>query len=173
VQFAYPAEFRRRFGAELTQLAVDRQRHGGVAVWRVVWSETYDAARAAPALRWESNVTRVVVVSVLAAVAIVAAMAVKLLLIPVVLIALACWFSWSHAWRPVAATQPRRWIRWLVAGAASIAVAIAIPAIDGGELNGFWWSAAAVALLGGVSMIIAGLLLATSSQGTTRATGLG
>jgi hypothetical protein len=174
VQFAYPASFRRRFGADLMQLARDRWWHGGVGVWRIVWTETCDAARAAPALRWESNMTRVVAVSVLAAVAIVAAMAVKLLLIPVVLIGFACWFSWGRAWRPVAATQPaRRWVRWLVAGAATIALAIAIPAIDGGELNGFWWSAAALALLGGVSMVVAALLLASSARESTRAAGLG
>ena len=115
VQFAYPAEFRRRFGVDLTQLALDRWRHEGVGVWRIVWSESCDAVRTAPALRWESNVTRVVVVSVSAAVAFVAALAVKLLLIPIVLIALACWLSWGRAGRPIVARQPaRRWVRWKI-----------------------------------------------------------
>jgi hypothetical protein len=174
VHFAYPAEFRRRFGPDLTQLASDRWRHEGVGVWRIVWSESVDAVRTAPALRWESNVTRVVVVSVLAAVAIVASVAVKLLLLPVVFIALACWLSWGHAGRPVPAPQSaRHCVRWLVAGVASIAIAVAIPVIDGGELNSFWWSAAAVALLSGVSMVVAGVLLASSARRTTGVAGLG
>jgi hypothetical protein len=169
VQHAYPAEFRRRFGAELTQTAVDRWRHDDVGAWQIVRTEIWDAARAAPVMRWESNMTKVVVLAVLTAAAIAAAAAGQLLLlIPIVLISAMGWYSWNRSQQPVAATKhTRRWAAWIVGGAVSISIAFAIPAIDGGELSAWWWSAMAIAGLAGITMLAAGLLLAINHRNTT------
>ena len=53
---------------------------------------------------------------------------------------------------------------WLIAGGVAIAVAIAIPAIDGGELNAFWWTVMALSMLGGIGMAITGASLAVGSR---------
>ena len=52
----------------------------------------------------------------------------------------------------------------MLAGGVAIAIAIAIPAIDGGELSEIWWSVMMLTLLGGIGMVITGVLLAVSGR---------
>lgn len=67
--------------------------------------------------------------------------------------------------RPVASgAGSRRGLWWLAAGLAGIGAGIAIPAIDGGELNGFWWTVMALALLAGIAMTIAGVVTVASDR---------
>ena len=163
---AYPAEFRRHYRAEMVQLLLDQRRHGARPMWRILLRETIDAARAAPRMRWESTMNRVVIIAVgvTAAVAVLLSRG-ALALIPVGLIALVAWFLWGRRLGPIApAPSSRRWARWLAAGGAAIAIGIAIPQIDGGELNALWWTAMAVALLGGIAMAIIAILLAVSDR---------
>ncbi len=49
-------------------------------------------------------------------------------------------------------------------GVLAIIAAVAIPAIDGGELNELWWTVMAIALLGGIGMAITGVILAASDR---------
>jgi hypothetical protein len=163
---AYPAEFRRHYRAEMIQLMIDERRHGTRPTWRILLRETFDAARTAPQMRWESTMNRVVIIAVVATVA-VAALLTRgaLALIPLAIIALAAWLLWGRRLEPIApAPSSRRWARWLAAGGAAIATGIAIPQIDGGELNALWWTVMAVALLGGIAMAVIGILLAVSDR---------
>ncbi len=55
--------------------------------------------------------------------------------------------------------------RWLVLGAAAVAVAILIPAIDGGELSEAWWTVMAGFFLAGTALLITGVVKLASGSG--------
>ena len=78
----------------------------------------------------------------------------------------AAWFQWGRSLQPIApARSSRRWLSWLLAGGVSIAIGVAIPQIDGGELNSVWWSVMAITVVGGIFMAVIGVLLAVSDRG--------
>jgi hypothetical protein len=161
----YPAEFRRRYGDEMIQLLIDRQLHEQRTTSLALLNETVDAVRTAPRMRWESPMNRTVVIVVAATLAIAAAIVAKVMLLPLALLAIAAWFMWGRRSPPIAsAASSRHWMRWMLGGALAIVVAVAIPTIDGGELNEFWWTIAAVALLGGIAMAVTALVLAASGR---------
>jgi hypothetical protein len=165
VLFMYPTEFRRRYRDEMIQLLLDRQRHEQRPPALTLIHETIDAVRTAPRMRWESPMNRTVIIIVTATLAIAAAIAAQVLLIPIALAALAAWLIWGRQPRSVeSATQSRHPMRWLLAGGSAIVIAIAIPAIDGGELNGFWWTVMASALLGGIGMTVTAVIMATHDR---------
>jgi hypothetical protein len=165
VLVAYPSQFRQGFGAEMEQLLVDRRRHEARSEWRILLDETVDAVRAAPRMRWESPMNRIVILAVFGTMAITAALVAQLALLPLAAAGLAAWFAWGRSMQPIAsAAAPRRGLTWLIAGGVAIAVAIAIPAIDGGELNALWWTVMMLALLGGIGMVIAGASLGISGR---------
>lgn len=162
---AYPPAFRRAFGDEMVRLLIDRRRHEGRSEWRIVLEETVDAAHAAPRMRWESPMKRIVILAVVGTMAIAAIVVAQLALIPIAVLGLAAWFAWGRPLQPIApAAASRRWATWMIAGGVAIAIAIAIPAIDGGELNAFWWTVMALTLLGGIGMAVTGALLAVSGR---------
>ena len=90
-------------------------------------------------------------------------------LIPIAGVAGAAGIWWSRQGKPVRpkASGSRRGFAWLVAGAASVGVAGAIPAIDGGELSEFWWTIFALSVLGGIAMVLTGLTHALGIRGAT------
>jgi hypothetical protein len=162
---AYPAQFRRDFGAEMVRLLIDRRRHEARPQWRILLRETVDAAHAAPRMRWESPMNRIVILAVVGTVAIAAILVAQLALIPLAVLGLAAWFAWGRPLQPIApAADSRRWVTWLIAGGVAIAIAITIPAIDGGELNALWWTVMMLTLLAGIGMAITGALLAASDR---------
>ena len=161
----YPAEFRRRYGDEMIQLVIDRHRHEQHSTSSVLLHETIDAVRTAPRMRWESPMNRTVITIVAATLAVAAAIVANVLLLPLGLAAIAAWFAWGRPARPIAPAGPtRHWAGWLAGGVVAIVVAVTIPAIDGGELSGFWWTIAALALLSGIGMTVTALVLATSHR---------
>ena len=163
VLLVYPSQFRRGFGAEMVRLLIDRRRHEARSEWRILLEETVDAAHAAPRMRWESPMNRIVILAVVGTVAIAAILVAQLALIPLAALGLAAWFAWGRPLQPIApAAASRRWLTWLIAGGA--AIAIAIPAIDGGELSELWWIVMLLTLLGGIGMAITGALLAASGR---------
>jgi hypothetical protein len=165
VLFAYPAEFRRGSGAEMVRLLIDRRRHEACSEWRILLDETVDAAHAAPRMRWESPMNRIVILAVFGTAAIAAILVAQLALIPLAVLGLAAWFAWGRPLQPIApAAASRRWVTWLITGGVAIAIAIAIPAIDGGELNAFWWTVMMLTLLGGIGTALTGALLAVSDR---------
>jgi hypothetical protein len=167
VLLAYPAPFRREYGTEMEQLLVDRNRRDSRVAGRIMLREVLDAVRVAPRLRWETPMNRVVIIAVAATVAIAALLAgAALALIPLAVVALAALYLGRRSLRPIApAHSSRRWAWWLLAGGVSIGAGVAIPQIDGGELNSLWWSVMAVAVLGGIVMAVIGILLAVSDRG--------
>ena len=109
--------------------------------------------------------SRIVILAVVGTAAITAILVAQLALIPIAVLGLAAWFAWGRPLRPIApASASRRWLTWLIAGGAAIAIAIAIPAIDGGELSELWWTVMMLTLLGGIGMAITGALLAVSDR---------
>jgi hypothetical protein len=165
VLLAYPAQFRRGFGAEMVRLLIDRRRHEAYSEWRILLDETVDAAHAAPRMRWESPMNRIVILAVVGTVAVAAILVAQLALIPLAVLGLAAWFAWGRPLQPIApAVASRRWVTWLTTGGMAFAVAIAIPAIDGGELNALWWTVMMLTLLGGIGMAITGALLAVNGR---------
>lgn len=165
VLLAYPSQFRRGFGAEMVQLLIDRRRHEVRSEWRILLDETVDAAYAAPRMRWESPMNRIVILAVAGTAAIAAILVAQLALIPLAVLGLAAWFAWGRPLQPIApASASRRWVTWLIAGGVAIAIAIAIPAIDGGELNALWWTVMMLTLVGGIGMATTGALLAASGR---------
>jgi hypothetical protein len=165
VMLLYPREFRRRYGDQMVQGMIDQHRHQARRTSSVLLHETFDAVRAAPRMRWESPMNRTVILVVAVTVAIAAAVVAKVVLLPLGLVAAGCWFLWGRQAQPIAsATSSRRWLRWLTAGALAIGAAVAIPAIDGGELNELWWTVMAVALLGGIGLAVTGVVLAASDR---------
>lgn len=163
--FAYPADFRRRYIDDITQLAIDRHRHDHVSAWRILADETADTLRTAPLQRWETTMGRIIIISTIAAAALIAALVAQVMLVPLVLVLAACAVAFSRGRRPIAADQPRhRWVPWLVAGVVGVGAAVAIPLIDGGELNAFWWSAMALAGILGIVALIASLLMALDGR---------
>jgi hypothetical protein len=167
VLFAYPPSFRLGFGDEMVRLLIDRRRHEGRSEWRILLEETVDAAHAAPRMRWESPMNRIVVLAVVGTLGITAILAGQLALIPIAVLGFAAWFAWGRPLQPIAPiAASRRWAPWAIAGGVAIAIAIAIPAIDGGELDAFWWTVMTLTFLGGVGMAITGALLAVSGRAT-------
>jgi hypothetical protein len=67
--------------------------------------ETVDAAHAAPRMRWESPMNRIVILAVVGTVAIAAILVAQSALIPVAVLGLAAWFAWGRPLQPIA---PRR-----------------------------------------------------------------
>jgi hypothetical protein len=165
VLLLYPAEFRRRYRDDMVQLLLDRQIHEQRHALLVLLDETFDAVRTAPRMRWESPMNRTVIIAVVGTVAIAAALVAKVMLLPLGLLVLAAWFLWGRRARPIASVSASsHWMRWMLAGALAIVIAVAIPTIDGGELNEVWWTVAAVALLGGIAMAITAMVLAASAR---------
>jgi hypothetical protein len=170
VLLAYPSEFRHAYGDAMVQSLVDRHRHDGTRLMALMVREVVDAARVAPRMRWESPMNRIIIVITGATVATAVALAVSLwALIPIAgAVCAAGWWA-SRQGRPIrpATSGPRRGLAWLVAGAATVGVAVAIPAIDGGELNELWWTIFALSLLGGITMMLIGLIQALNNRRTT------
>lgn len=166
VLLAYPASFRRDYREAMVQSLVDRHRHDELRQLPLVVGEIVDAARAAPLMRWESPMNRMVIVVIGATVAVAVAVAVgPWALIPLALLALVAGGWWWAQSRPIARTAPsRRALLLLAAGISGIAIAVVVPAVDGGELNGFWWTVMAVSLLVGIAMIIAAILVAIGDR---------
>jgi hypothetical protein len=153
----------------MVQLLIDRQRHGARPPAVALWDELCDAVRAAPRLRWESPMNRTVILVVAGTVAIVAALVAKVVLLPLGLLGAAAWAMWGRAGRPIApSSSARHWLGWSVAALLAIGTAVAIPAVDGGELDEVWWTVMAIALLGGIGMAVTAIVLATSQRAHRR-----
>lgn len=167
VMLLYPAEFRRRYGAEMVQLLIDRQRLEGRHAPAVLLHETFDAVRAAPRMRWECPMNRTVIVVVAGTAAITAAIVAKVVLLPLGLLAIAAWLAWGRGSRAIAsASSSHHWMRWMLASVLAIGVAVAVLAIDGrdGELDELWWTMMAISMVAGIAMAITAVVLAVSGR---------
>ena len=108
---------------------------------------------------------RTVIVIVTATLAVAAAIVAQVVLVPIAVAALVAWFLLGRGSQPIASpSASRHWKRWMLAGGLAVVVAIAIPAIDGGELNEVWWTVMALAMLGGIGMIVTAVVLVASDR---------
>jgi hypothetical protein len=168
---AYPPAFRREYGPVLLQNVMDQRRIEGTPLWRVAIREIADVAATAPRMRGESPMTRFVAAVGTLTVCVVAAIAIGPLAVLAVLGAAALlWFGSVRA-APTAegAARAGSSSRWLIGGLAALAGAIAIPLIDGGELNAMLWSVMAVLGVAGVALLVIAALSRSSSKGLPRA----
>ena len=160
----YPADFRRRYGDDMVRLLIARLRHDERRAALGLLDETFDAVRTAPRMRWESPMNRTVIIAVAGTVAIVAALVAQLLLVPP--------SRCSGRLAPMGTTAAAICLAFIIASLDAVdarrctrdPVAVAIPTIDGGELNEIWWTVATVALLGGIAMAITAVALAASAR---------
>ena len=107
---AYPAEFRRAYGADLAQLIDDRIRHEGAPGWQVLLGEMYDATLSGPRMRWESFMNRVIILAALSTVAFLAAIAFSpFVIVPIVAVAMVALTVGLRHDAPITATSTRRW----------------------------------------------------------------
>lgn len=108
---------------------------------------------------------RIAVFAVVSTTAIAAILVAQLALIPIAVLGLAAWLAWGRPLQPIApSAASRRWATCVTTGGVAIALAIAIPAIDGGELNAFWWTVMMLTLLGGIGTAITGAILGLSGR---------
>jgi hypothetical protein len=163
---AFPPAFRREYGPVLLQSLLDQQRVEGTPLWRVAVREIADVAATAPRMRGESPMTRFVVAVGMLTVCVVAAIAIGPLAVLAVLGTAALLWCGSARSAPTAEGAARAGSppRWLVGGLATLAGAIAIPLIDGGELSQIWWSVMAVLGLAGLALLITAVSLMLSSR---------
>jgi hypothetical protein len=157
----------------MVQSVVDRHHHDGVHLTPLIVSEVVDAARAAPRMRWESPMNRIVIlITGATGVAAIALAVSPWALIPTagaMCAAGSWWVRQGQPFRP-ATSGLRRGLPWLVAGAGAIGLAVTIPAVDGGELSGFWWTIFAISLLCGVAVMMIGAVYSLSKGRTTAPT---
>ena len=159
----YPREFRGEFGDDMVQTFVDRHRYERRSSFGLLAGELVDAALVAPTMRWENPMNRILwLASGPAAIVLVLALvgAGPIVVVPLLGVVVALFVVARGRDRfDVPVDAPRRAGMWAVGGALAIAVGVAIPAIDGGELNAFWWSAMALSLLAGMVLLTTALLL--------------
>lgn len=166
VLLAYPAAFRRDYGAAMTQLMLDRRHLESRPLLSLVFGEVIDAARTAPRMRWESPMNRIIILAVGTALAAAIALAAgPFALAPIAIAALALGMWWVRQNRPIAPDRSaHRGIAWSAVGLTGIGIGILIPAVDGGELSEVWWTAMAASLLVGIAALVAGIILAVSDR---------
>jgi hypothetical protein len=159
----YPSEFRHRYSNAMVQSLVDRHRHDRMRLSTLIVREVVDAARVASRMRWESHVNRTIILITGTTVAAAIALAVSPWLLIPIASAVFAFGSWAsrqgRSVRPSTAGSARG-VAWLLAGVVSVVTAIAIPAIDGGELSEPWWTVFALCLIGGIAMMVFGAVRA-------------
>ena len=169
VLFAYPAPFRRRYGAEMTRTVRDLRRHRGtgrLALWARIGA---DVVTTAPRMRWENLMSKPTTISLTAllAVAVLAAAVgspLLLLLVAAVVAVLVVLSRRSGRSRPAVAgpASTAGWYRWVGAGAASFAIGAAVLVVDGDELSEPVWLAWAASWVLGSVLVLFGLVLVST-----------
>ena len=166
---ACPRDFRREYGDAVIRNVLDRLHHSDEPAWRIGAGEIFDTIASAITMRKESAMSRFVLAAIAVTVSIVAALAAgPVALAAVVLAATAVFLGSARRGASVENTASAGGaLPWFVGGAAAIAAAIAIPAIDGGELSAAWWSAMAALIVIGVIAAVTGVGVATRRMRAT------
>jgi lysylphosphatidylglycerol synthetase-like protein (DUF2156 family) len=160
---ACPRTFRSEYGDAVVRNVLDRRRHGHEPAWRIVCGEVFDTIASAITMRKESAMSRLVLAVIAVTVSVVAALAAgPVALAAVAVAAVAVYLGSAHRGASIdRVAHVRGAIPWFAAGAVAIAAAVAIPAVDGGELSAPWWSAMAALILIGVGAGVAGVSVVT------------
>lgn len=155
---AYPRSFRDQFGPDMTQLFLDRRRHGANGT-ALVLREAGDCLRTAPRLHLEGSMSRTVIIVLLTATVTLALAGGPIGLIPAALLAVVLVLRRDE--RPIGASG-WHWWTWFAAGAAALAIALIVLAIDGDELTTAGWTIAFVSFNAAVVLALVGLATGAS-----------
>jgi hypothetical protein len=159
VLHAYPARFRREYGEAMSQAVRDRRVHEHRSALLTFASECIDVARTAPRMRWESPMTRVVLIVIAATAAIAAVLAAG----PLSLVLLASVVAFGLLVRVgrdrdvEAVLRNRRWVPWAAVAIIALGSAVAIAQLADGELSEVWWSVMALCGLVGIATAVVAL----------------
>jgi hypothetical protein len=167
---AYPTRFRREYGDAMSQAVHDQIAHEHRSAMQIFARELTDVARTAPRMRWESPMTRVVLIVLGATAAIAAVIAggpLSLLLVGGV----AAFVLLVRAGRDrevEVVLRNRRWVPWAAGAVIAFGAAVAIAQLADGELSGVWWSVMALCGLVGIATAVVALsiVLTRRSDGT-------
>ena len=161
---AYPPSFRREVGAEWARTWRDLRTHGGRGTVGLLVAIVGEVLVTAPRLRWRAlgdpaQGILVVAAGTVGLVAVVLGSPAVLLLVAAAVVLAALQGAGSD--RPVAATAPRRWGRWLGAAAGAFLVGLAVLAIDGDDdLSSAAWAAWMLSWSAAIVLALIGLGLA-------------
>ena len=160
---AYPARFRHEYGDAMRQVVRDQLVHDHRSAMRILAGELIDVARTAPRMRWESPMTRVVLIVVGATAAIAAAIAtgpLSLVLIAAVVVALGLLLRAGRDREVEAVLRDRRWVPWAAVAIVTLGAAVVIAQLADGELSEVWWTVMALCLLVGIATAVVALSVA-------------
>jgi hypothetical protein len=159
---AYPARFRHEYGDAMRQVVRDQLVHDHRSAMRILAGELIDVARTAPRMRWESPMTRVVLILLGATAAIAAVIAtgpLSLVLIAAV-VALGLLLRAGRDREVEAVLRDRRWMPWAAVAIVTLGAAVVIAQLADGELSEVWWTVMALCLLVGIATAVVALSVA-------------
>jgi hypothetical protein len=161
---AYPGEFRREYGGEMRRLLDDELRHGAGGSLRTSARLVSDVVRTAPRMRWESNMSRVILVSCAIALAVITfAIGSPILVLGLLVIALLVYLAAvrNNPGRTITAPpeRARGWYWWLLAAAGLVVAGFVVLAVDGDELSSIGWSLWMVTWGAAIVMAVIGIIL--------------
>ena len=161
---AYPARFRREYGDAMQQTLRDQVAYEHRSALRVLTRELTDVARTAPRMRWESPMTRVVLIVLGATLAIAAVIAGGPLWILAVaaVVGFGLLVGAGRDRRVEATLHNRRWVPWAIVAVIGIGAAVAIAQLADGELSEVWWSVMALCGLVGIASAVVAALIAVT-----------
>jgi hypothetical protein len=166
--WTYPPAFRREYGDEMLRRVGDELRFGSVGPWRTGTRLVWDVARTAPRMRWESNMSRVVLVSVAVAVAVIAGfVGSPILLLALLAIAFLAYLALvrDNPGRTITAPpeRARGWYWWLLASGGFVLAGFGVLTIEGGdELSEIGWSLWMLTWGAAIVMLVIGIVLAVT-----------
>jgi len=170
---AYPAAFRRDYGAEMSRTLQDLKNHGGASRWRLAAHVAADVVLTAPAMRLESLMSRPTAVTGLLIVALFCGLAFvgQVVGSPVFLAVLVAGvgvvtiLSRRHGRPIVSDRRPGApWQRRLTAGLAALAVGTVILIADGGELSEPAWAVWALSWTAGIVLVLSAFVTGVSQR---------
>lgn len=158
---AYPADFRRAYGADIAQLMDDRIRLDGTPGWQLLLREMFDATLSGPRMRWESFMNRVIILAALGTVALLAALAASpFVIVPIVAVAMVALTVGMRHDAPITATSARRWRYVLAPGVTLVTLGAVLIATADGDLSEPLWATMAISLVAGFALTITGVAMA-------------
>lgn len=162
VLLAYPASFRRDYGAEVLRCIEDLHRHDGIGRGRLALLVSLDVLLTAPRMRMETLMTRMIAFTLTVSAVLLASLLISpiaLTAVPVLVVLMALGVRRDL---PLAADDPRRARSraFIFRGVAALAIAAALLLVNGGgELSEPLWAIWALSFLTGVSLVVMGLVL--------------
>lgn len=168
---AYPAAFRRRYGAEMLRCIQDQRRYQEADPVRLALRVAGDVLLTAPRLRMETLMTRTIAITIAVGLTLLLSLLVWPVALTVVpMLVLLAAFSRRHDQPIAAGDAPRsRWLRHILRGVGALSVSGAVLVLSGGgELSEPLWAIWALSFVSGVTLVILGLVTLCSQPSPRR-----